>query len=532
MPCCDTTNQECNSGTCQDKSPTPSCKKITEACDTSTNLCCSGLVCKSSKCETKPAPIVPNNFKDLKKSLIVWRPVSGNKSQILNENNFPTWRLTLYNNGGPNSPGSANALISFCKEQGFNRIYLFVGSMEWDDETTFKHKFLPNEVGINNILTQAKANNIEAFALYYLKDSANSIGDPSNTNIADAVHGYNTRYPDAKFTGLLCDQEPDVPDISGIVPDYVFYLNNVKQRLHTLDSSLQLAATIKPTWVHPTSQFQTTVDAIDFPVIMAYQNYLVSIDNDHNIEKYDPSCPTNLGSGIYHISCPVVAYAQSKNKPVEIAIETGWENIGSTGEISFNEVIQGDVTDDTTKFQDTMIDIAKHYPGVPIAIHSFDQYFFVQSNVGTDHNNGKIIQTTPYWYPDEQGTVNITDDATLKAMLVQAITGSDIQTVQTIISNGFGINTVINTSGDTPINLAAKHASTSYPVITNIAKWLANPSGAWADLSKLTAPINDPNLQACITAINTCVNSTNPDDNKTTSKLEACITKTKACATS
>ncbi|HLB40618.1 MAG TPA: hypothetical protein VJJ83_02405, partial [Candidatus Babeliales bacterium] len=312
----------CPAGTCK----TPCLRAgSSETCCT-TRPCCTGLSCQAGQC-------LPATYPTLDKSLFVWNPVPpdltnellGVSNKVLlcssadpatcnkaNAASIPTWELLLQNFNG-----TADTLIDFCVQQHFTNIYLFIGATQYNWQDYYAQHTLPYETGISYLIQKAQENQIAVWAFYYLNDtpSANSLTvnstiTPAGSNtplpvclptrssalepddcqkaldLVHAVHAYNQRHPQAKFVGLLGDQEPTDPQVYA---QFLAINTGIKQQIASLNANLKNAVTVTPTWItDPTNGiyngapfYQALVAAtlndlvtpvLDKVVVLAYSN--------------------------------------------------------------------------------------------------------------------------------------------------------------------------------------------------------------------------------------------------------------------
>lgn len=402
--------------------PTGTCKTpclragSSETC-CSTRPCCTGLSCQAGQC--LPATYATND-----KALFVWNPVppdltdellgvnnkvllcSSAAPAVCNKSNaasIPTWELLLQNFNG-----TADTLIDFCVQQHFTNIYLFIGATQYNWQDYYSQHTLPYETGISYLIQKAQQQQIAVWAFYYLNDNTNSIivnstltpagsttpvpvCTPTSTSspnpddcqkaldLVQAVHAYNQRNPQAKFVGLIGDQEPSSP---AVYANFLAINAGIKQQIVALNANLKSAITITPTWITDTTngvyngapfyQALATATLSDLVTPVLDKLVVLAYSNDFNT--------------VAQLAAPVIQALNPAQQIVEIAVETGWNGIGNSSAVSFNEQI----TTAAQSFQTNLINTAGTLLAplplanpkftaallpVGLAIHDFAQYF-------------------------------------------------------------------------------------------------------------------------------------------------------------
>ena len=107
--------------------------------------------------------------------------------------------------------GNTPRLVSFCKAHNFARAIVFVGSVEWEWEGSFKEHQLPHQAHFVTLFTALHAAGIETTAAFYLNDDPNSmVGVDKVADVVRTIAAFNSAHPDAVIAGLEGDQEPNL----------------------------------------------------------------------------------------------------------------------------------------------------------------------------------------------------------------------------------------------------------------------------------------------------------------------------------
>lgn len=340
--------------------------------------CCTqqGLTCQYGLCVNNNPPTP--TYQSLNKSLFVWNPSPVDIDQNtpiqyynavgtkISLGTIPTWELLLQNYNK-----TADTLINFCVTQGFKRIYLFIGSTQWNYTNFYSNNILPYADGIKYIIQQAQANNISVFAFYYLNDSGDNITSadiPKIQALIKTILQFNTNNPTAQFDGIIGDLEPvSLTMPGGVNTNYLQVLQTIQTQLKAANSTMQTAAVVTPlmlkahynpgnpptipatTLTNDPLFLQSILPLVDYPVILAYSNTVAGVQN-----IITPPGTTNL-----------IPAGQA----FEIAVETGWN--GATA----GETFSAEIKSPPTQFMADILTIANQNPQATIGIHDFAQYF-------------------------------------------------------------------------------------------------------------------------------------------------------------
>ncbi|MGE0431044.1 MAG: hypothetical protein AB7K09_21240 [Planctomycetota bacterium] len=284
------------------------------------------------------------------------------------------WRLKTENH-------YIERLAAFCKRHGFRRVYLAIGSCQWDHEPHYANGRLPNEDQLAMAVAALKVVGTEVHGMYVLNDDANDLQKPERVaDIVTATHNYNTRHAAAPIVGLHGDQEPSDP------AQYAAYMRMNRlaaERRDELRAKLQLGVTLKPVWLRqpwpgedgktPRPFAQHVLDVVDEASLMDYSD--------------QPATVLQLGA-------QALQAATAANKPMALALETGTK--GAAPEETWGQEI---LRDGPLPFFRALasFDVAfrksgKAYGG--LVVHDYFQYY--QLLYGTDPIAHTMIPSTVF----------------------------------------------------------------------------------------------------------------------------------------
>jgi MYXO-CTERM domain-containing protein len=284
-------------------------------------------------------PSVP--YCDTPKALYAWNCATGG-----NRGGHSTWWHLVHDTNGCGA-----TLTSFATAHRFQRVYLYVGAMEWDWEASFSAGVLPEEDAVAALTTRLRAAGIEPWALWYLNDDPDDFdGAEHVTDIVAAVAAFDARHPDGAFAGLHGDQEPN--DRS-VYPDYVA-MNQAGLDAATA-AGLGWAASLKPAWIStpPSSPFVNDVlPTLSFGTLMDYTD--------------DAARAASQGETF-------LTQSDAVGVDAEVALETGWGD--PTPGVSFVDLVREDPIGFYTMVGELDSGFSAHPTYRGIAIHDFAQYF-------------------------------------------------------------------------------------------------------------------------------------------------------------
>lgn len=280
-------------------------------------------------------PEVFARYQAVKKTIYVWNPGA-------------SWWAWMEN-------GSAERLVAFCQMHGFHRAIVFIGSVQWDWDTSFQQGQLPHEAEYAYLGAKLRQAGIEPVASFYLNDAPGDLsGYAKAADIVTAVAGFNARHPDAAFTGLDGDQEP-----GSATPEYLAMNSGMSARKAQLGATFSLGAALRPKWLNdPSTQgrvsgFADAFATLDDGLLMAYRN-------------------TQAASVAW--GDQALAIAETLGKPLHIAIETA--DLGGTNADSFYTMV---AAADKAPFFQMVVDMDGGYSAKPryagFAIHAYKEYF-------------------------------------------------------------------------------------------------------------------------------------------------------------
>lgn len=283
----------------------------------------------------------PESWCAAEKSLYAWNCATDHQ-----RDGQSTWWHLLHNTNG-----CGTRLVNFASAQHFSRVYLYVGAMQWDWETSFSQGVMPDETALADLTTQLRAAGVEPWALWYLNDNPDNLNGIGHVeDLVDSVAAFNLRHPDGAFAGVHGDQEPND---SGVYADYLS-MNQMGLRAAT-QAGIGWGASLKPAWltlprdapfvedVLPMLTMGTLMDYTDDPVKAASQGEQFLTDAD--------------AAGVL----------------AEVALETG--STDPTPGVSFGQMVRSD-PDGFYEMVGTLdVGFQAHNSYRGIAIHDYAQFF-------------------------------------------------------------------------------------------------------------------------------------------------------------
>lgn len=216
--------------------------------------------------------IIPtqNNQKIVKKWDWIWLWNISNSNKINWKNSW----MEIYDN-----TNQQKLIINFLKQQNISKLYLYIWSIQREDETYFSKNKLYNEIWLYNFMKELNKNNIIVYWLYYVNDDVNNITDYEKiSNIVTTIKNWNTKYNDAKFAWIQNDQEVNDPNLYWNYLKMLDYTNNLLKNTDIINW-----VTIKPSWVDKTYDNKNFLKIIckstDEVFLMDYNNNLDNIIN-------------------------------------------------------------------------------------------------------------------------------------------------------------------------------------------------------------------------------------------------------------
>lgn len=328
---------------------------------------------------------IHRKYSAIAKGLYAW-----NSSTTKKIDGIPNWVHLL-----KNTNNSADKLIEFARLHTFTHINLFIGSMEWEWESYFQNHVLPYESDIYNVLKKAKQNNIYVYALYYLNDDPNDFTNKERVeDLVEAVHAFNVKYPDAPFAGIHGDQEPYN---SGQYADYLAMNTLIKQKITALHASLTTDVSLKPSWI--TEMYTGSQGQKEF-----YKYALDSVDVGTLMDYYDDE------TTIINKATPILAYAATAGKKINIAFETGWVNV--TDPNTFYEELTADKENFFLLINRLHNRFSEYSSYQQIVIHDNAQYFKVMYGAEPYDYTGTItkVYTTSSSFTSSGHCIDLDND--------------------------------------------------------------------------------------------------------------------------
>lgn len=277
-----------------------------------------------------------------------------------------------------NYKGSRDLFFDFCENKSIRVVYAYLSAWEYVQESLNEEWPDGDLEGWVKFNTEANKRGMQVWLMFYLwddRDDARLDTDFEGIKyFAERVAAFNKKYPDAKFAGIHCDQEPDTP------ARYPGLLQSMKVAQEWVDANqagILISQALRPRWNRDEVTFdgktktmnEHLLDIIDHSVLMCYSN------NPKTIET---------------LSVPLVQYATKHGKKLAIGFEVGdlkdgWE--GAADETWFEEIMaeplesrfKVDLKNKPLTFEDAMHQTANDLSASPgydrMAIHSLESYF-------------------------------------------------------------------------------------------------------------------------------------------------------------
>jgi hypothetical protein len=162
-------------------------------------------------------------------------------------------------------------LTSFCTVHNFQRVIVFIGSVEWDWETHFRHNRIPHESTFAQLFQALRSAGVVPHTAFYLNDAISNLqGWAKAADIVSAVVAFNARYPGSAIAGIDGDQEP-----TQVSEDYLQMTAHMLARRDELGAQLTISAALKPAWLRKNypgaaSMASAALEQLDDGMIMAY----------------------------------------------------------------------------------------------------------------------------------------------------------------------------------------------------------------------------------------------------------------------
>jgi hypothetical protein len=213
----------------------------------------------------------------------------------------PPWRQLIRNDDG-----RADRLLDFCLLHGFQRIFLFIGSAEWESASLYSQGMMPEDEALAALIRAFALYGVEVEGLAYLFDDPNASSELSTmaAELALAVASFNNRHPDARLAGLHLDQEPNRASVYPALLAALGAAHTVAQ-----ESGFRLSTTVKPSWVTEevdgSPMFWEVSKRVDAMTLMAYRR---------------------SASAVRALATPVMTRLGEAGREgvLDVAIETGW----------------------------------------------------------------------------------------------------------------------------------------------------------------------------------------------------------------
>lgn len=291
--------------------------------------------------------VVKNNKKNIKKNIKnittwkwIWVWKISNSQRIGSK---MSWQ-ELYDNYN-----QQDILINFLKDNWFKKAYIFIGSIQRENDKYFSKNKLYNEVGLYRILKKLNQENIKVYALYYINDDPNSFEWYENIkNIINTITNWDKKYTDAKFVWIQNDQEVYNTNKYWEYIKMLEYIYNL-----TKNTKIINWIAVRPSWLYEEFNWKKIIEIIsqksDEIFLMDYYDDIDKIKNNWNI-------------------------ALNLWKNINIWLETWFENV--TNQNTFNEEIKNNwilwfnqiVNNIENEFN-------KNQKFKWISIHDYNQYF-------------------------------------------------------------------------------------------------------------------------------------------------------------
>ncbi len=309
-----------------------------------------------------------------RRAMWVWNPIptSGGKEENRNWDGVKNASERFYQN----YKGSMDLFFDFCENKSIRVLYMSCGSYQWSDYSSGGLAY--QEEHMIPFLEEANARGIQVWYMYYLNDDRDHISLVNKPNqiltIAQAVDNFNKKYPNCRFAGIHCDQEP------GDTSVYTGLLENTKRAYEWIEESgadLLTSQALRPAWRNQNITWngetkimnQHMQDWLHHSVLMAY---------NHSANK------------VYEWSEPIINYADSIGRSAAIGSEVAdltdlWD--GSEYETWWGKLVAENAE---TRFQvsssspvtwedmmHTAVDKFRDNPSFDrMAIHSYGEYFW------------------------------------------------------------------------------------------------------------------------------------------------------------
>ncbi|MEQ1505929.1 MAG: hypothetical protein ABMB14_27080 [Myxococcota bacterium] len=291
-------------------------------------------------------------------------------------------------------------LVEFAAAHHVDRVYLYVGAVEWDWAGAFSAGTLPYADDVAVLTARLRSAGIEPWALWYLNDDPDDLGHAERVvDVVSAVDAFSRAHPDGAFAGLPGDQEPNDPAAN---PAYLAMTEAGRDAAVAV--GLGFGAAHKPAWILGADPLSAEILARSTAgTLMDYTD--------------DPALAADRGDRF-------LAGADAVGVTGELALETGTTD--PTPGVSFATLVATDPEGFFAMVGDLHAGWSAH-PGYDgIAIHDFAQYFAgLNGGVGPYDFDGVVPVICP---PATTGTTG-TDGTTVP-------TGSTGTTVATGTTGG------------------------------------------------------------------------------------------------
>ncbi len=310
-----------------------------------------------------------------RRAVWVWNPVSmdGTTDQNKNWDGSKNSKIRFFEN----YKGSRDLFFDFCENKSIRVVYMFVGIYQYRSADYTAGVFPYEEENMLPFMEEANARGIQVWYMYYLNDTRDSTTLNGNTNqivrIAQTVDNFNKKYPNARFAGIHCDQEPNDETV------YPGLLNNTKKAYDWIEESgsdLLTSQALRPKWRNQevTWNGETKVmnehmqDWLHHSVLMAYSDEPSTVDSwSSAVIDYADSIGRKAAIGSEVADLSGFAYDASG--------ETWYEEIqAESAETRFKVGSADFVT-----WEDMMHSVVDKHEATPsfdrMAIHGYSQYF-------------------------------------------------------------------------------------------------------------------------------------------------------------
>lgn len=313
--------------------------------------------------------LVPPGFeayKNTPKSLYVWSATTLKKAE-----GGEAWNTLIQNRNG-----QIRYLADFCELHGIDRVYLFVGSVEWEWEEYFGKGVLPYQDDLERSVRLLNDRGIAVDFLIYVNDDPNSLAGWERVPvIAEMVRKFkNTRSLDIR--SLQVDQEPG---------DASVYKDFVRMLLDSA-SAFPMSVAIKPAWLRQSlesisSQFSLIDLSLDYPQL---QGILSSATHFADVVNY--ICQSTTMMAYSNSEASVVSLADQYMASLERVQAASGENAIETGFVNnlpAAETLHYEILADKEGWFDVFSRLASsfqtsagsHSVSQRVVIHDYAQYF-------------------------------------------------------------------------------------------------------------------------------------------------------------